>query len=212
MKKEVKFILFPLIAVALFAIIIFVMNKKEPEVTQALPPEVKMERDGNYSKGKADAKVTIVEFFDPECESCAAFHPILQQVVREHAESVRLVARYMLFHKNSHPAALALEGAGKQGKYWEMYNILLERQPQWSHQEKPVNVFFEAFAKELGLNIEEFNKSYDDLTFKALIAQDMSEGQQLGVKGTPTIFVNGQMLNEPSFQVLKNLVEQKIAH
>jgi protein-disulfide isomerase len=214
MKKEVKFILFPLIALALFALAIFLFNKKENvETTEASQPvKTKIERDGNYSKGKPDAKVTVVEFFDPECEGCAAFHPILQKLISEYPEDVRLVARYMLFHGNSYPAALALEGAGKQGKYWEMYSMLLERQNQWSHQDSPVNTVFEKFASELGLNIPEFNKAYDDLTFKAALAQDVTEGKELGVKGTPTFFVNGKILMQLSYEDLKNAIDKELAH
>jgi protein-disulfide isomerase len=210
MKKDIKFIVFPVIALILFGVGLMYFNKEKTPPVEPVAATVKIERIGNYSKGPENAKVTVVEFFDPECEGCAAFHPILQKLLAEYPNDVRLVARYMLFHGNSYPAALALEGAGKQGKYWEMYNFLLERQGEWSHQETPVNTIFERFAKELGLNIEEFNKAYDDLTFKAALAQDVSEGKELGVRGTPTFFINGQILMQLSYNDLKAAIDKEL--
>lgn len=209
-----KLVIFPLIALVIFGGLLAFFSKDDVagENTSApSTPQANLLREGNYSKGPANAKVTLVEFFDPECEGCAAFHPILQKVLAEYPNDVKLVARYMLFHGNSYPAALALEGAGKQGKYWEMYSILLERQVEWSHQDKPVNSIFEGFAKELKLDLVEFNKSYDDLTFKSTLAQDVSEGKLLGVKGTPTFFVNGQMLMNLSYNDLKTAIDKEIA-
>lgn len=213
MKKDMKLVIFPLIALVIFGGLLAFFNKKDAATTEVTPaaPQANVLRTGNYTKGPADAKVTVVEFFDPECEGCAAFHPILQKILSEYPNDVQLVARYMLFHGNSYPAALALEGAGKQGKYWEMYNILLERQGEWSHQDKPVTTVFEGFAKELKLDLVEFNKSYDDLTFKAALAQDVSEGKMLGVRGTPTFFINGQILMNLSYNDLKSAIDKELA-
>ena len=212
MKKDMKLVIFPLIALVIFGVLLAVFNKKEatPEEATSVAPKANIQRVGNYTKGPVDAKVTIVEFFDPECEGCAAFHPILQKILSEYPQDVQLVARYMLFHGNSYPAALALEGAGKQGKYWEMYSILLERQNEWSHQEKPVTSIFEGFAKELNLDLTEFNKSYDDLTFQAALAKDVEEGKMLGVRGTPTFFINGQILMNLSYNDLKNAIDKEL--
>lgn len=214
MKKDIKLIIFPLIALVIFGGLLAYFNKDDAAEKMSAPstPQANLLREGNYTKGPDGAKVTVVEFFDPECEGCAAFHPILQKVLAEYPNDVQLVARYMLFHGNSYPAALALEGAGKQGKYWEMYATLLERQSEWSHQEEPVNSIFERFAKELKLNLVEFNKSYDDITFKAALAQDVSEGKLLGVKGTPTFFVNGQILMNLSYNDLKTAIDKELAH
>lgn len=210
MKKDIKMVLFPVLALAIFAGFLFFFNKEKAPIVEAVPEKTNLERIGNYSKGPENAKVTVIEFFDPECEGCAAFHPILKKIVDEYPNDVRLVARYMLFHGNSYPAALALEGAGKQGKFWEMYGFLLERQNQWSHQDTPVNTIFERYARELKLNIEEFNKSYDDITFKAALAKDVTDGKELGVKGTPTFFINGKMLMQLSYQDLKGAIEKEL--
>ena len=213
MKKDLKMVLFPLLALILFAGAIMFFNKeKTGETAPAAPvaPTANVLREGNYSVGPADAKVTVVEFFDPECEGCAAFHPIFKKIISEYP-NVQFVVRYMLYHGNSNVAALALEGAGKQGKYWEMYGALLERQNEWGHQTEAPKHIFERYAKEFNLNVEEFNKSYDDFTFKSTLARDVSEGQQLGVKGTPTFFINGKMLMRLSYQDLKDAIDAELA-
>lgn len=212
MKKDIKFIVLPILALIIFAALAWFFNreKEEDKITEATPPAASLLREGNYTKGPQNAKVVVVEFFDPECEGCAAFHPILQKIIAEYPNDVQLVARYMLFHGNSQYAALALEGAGQQGKFWEMYNFMLERQNEWSHQHEPVNHIFERFAKELGLNIEEFNKAYDNPAFRMALTKDMADGQQLGVKGTPTFFINGKMLMQLSYQDLKGAIEREL--
>lgn len=212
MKKDIKFILFPLLAIIIFGGALFFFNKNKEESASSLEttPSANLHREGTYSKGPADAKVTVVEFFDPECEGCAAFHPILQKIVGEYPNDVKLVARYMLYHGNSHEAALALEGAGKQGKFWEMYNFMLERQNEWSHRKEPVRDIFTKFASELKLDLDMFNQAYEDMTFRAALAKDVSDGQQLGVRGTPTFFINGKMLMNLSYQDLKAAIESEL--
>lgn len=212
MKKDIKFIVFPIVAIVIIALGYFLMKPKEVTTEQTVAPaaQASLNRSSAFVKGNPDAKVTVVEFFDPECEGCAGFHPILMQIMKEFPNDVKLEARYMLFHGNSYDAALALEGAGKQGKYWEMYNFLLERQQHWSHQEESVRETFEMYASELGLNLEEFNKSYDDFGSKAVIAQDASDGKLLNVNGTPTLFINGAKLERLSYEDLKQKIQSEI--
>lgn len=207
MKKNVKLIIFPiigLIVLALFAGYFMEARKKQARM-DSMPSNLL--RKGNYTKGPSGAKVLLVEFFDPECESCAAFHPALKKILASYPKDIEFVARYMLYHGNSETAALALEGAGKQNKYWEMYDLLLERAAQWGHLKESAAPIFEKYAQELGLNIEEFNKSYSDPALKAKLTQDISDGKALGVKGTPTFFVNGNILQKLSYSDLKTAIE-----
>jgi protein-disulfide isomerase len=215
MKKDMKMILFPVVALLVFAGIFMFFMKKDPapkmvgdNSTSLMVPSIT--RDGNYTKGPAGAKVQVVEFFDPECEGCSAFHPIVKRILAEYSNDIEFVARYMLFHGNSVPAAKALEGAGAQGKYWEMYNFLLERQDQWSHRKEPVISIFEAYAKELGLNVEEFSKAFENPLYDQMFAKDMADGQQLGVKGTPTFFINGKPLMSLSYEDFKNAIDNEL--
>lgn len=212
MKKDIKLLLLPLAALLIIGAGVMYFNQEKPKEIPVTTMASNLLREGdNHVKGPESAKVTVVEFFDPECEGCAAFHPILKQITNEYPNDVKLVARYMLFHGNSFSAALALEGAAKQGKFWEMYDFMLERQAEWSHQKEPVVSIFEKFAKELGLNIEEFNKSFEDLTYKATLAKDVADGQALGVRGTPTFFINGKMLMNLGYADLKSAIDAELA-
>ena len=172
-------------------------------------------RDDSHTRGPKDAKVTIVEFLDPECESCAAFHPVVKRAMKDYEGKVRLVVRYMPLHPNSVSAATFLEAAGEQGKYWEAQDLLLNKQPEWgtkhgvSHNapQPDVNVLFRKYAKELGLNIEQVNAVYATNKYKAKIDRDKTDGQSLGVKQTPTFFINGVKLTRLNDSSLRHLID-----
>src|SRR5215207_3746893 len=91
-------------------------------------------RDDSASMGPADAKVTIVEFFDPECESCSAFNPTVKKIMKDYDGKVRLVVRYMPLHPNSMLAATFTEAAGEQGKYWQAHDLLFAKQSEWGER------------------------------------------------------------------------------
>ena len=91
-------------------------------------------RDDSPTLGPADAKVTLVEFVDPECESCAAFGPVIKKLVREYDGQLRFVLRYMPLHPNSVPAGNFMEAAGEQGKFWEAQEMLFQRQGEWGER------------------------------------------------------------------------------
>ena len=196
-----------LIAVVFGGAIVFFKKEQPPEI-----PRVSQERLVKaYSPtlGNADAKVTLVEYLDPECESCAAFYPTVKGLVNEYKDQVRFVVRYMLFHENSKLAAQATEAAGKQGKYFEMQGQLFYKK-DWTHQKTPQTEKFEQIAKELGLDLEKFRIDMKDPQTLANIEMDFSEGPSFGVQGTPTIFVNGRILGELSYKALKALIEEEL--
>lgn len=183
--------------------------KKEPQVSVTrLPPE-QLVKFHSPSLGNPNAKVTIVEFLDPECESCAAFYPTVKGLLSEYPDKVRFVVRYMLYHSNSKLAALATEAAGKQGKYWEMQAQLFH-QTDWTHQEAPQNKKFEEIAKGMNLDVAKFQEDMKDPGTIANVEADFKEGPTLGVSGTPTIFVNGRKLEELSYSRLKGLIEDEL--
>ena len=161
--------------------------------------------------------MTIVEFYDPECEACAAFHATTKKVLRDYDGKVRLVARYMPLHPNSLLAATFIELAGEQGKYWEAQEFVFRKQPEWGTKHgAPINrqpnapALFEKYATEFGLDVEKFKAAVKENRFAAKVARDKRDGQSLGVKRTPTIFVNGRQLARLSGPALTFLVEQEL--
>ena len=202
-----------IVSVAAFAGLFFVatkfMSTKKEDSYQRVARE-KLVKDYSPKIGPANAKVTIVEFLDPECESCAAFYPKVKGLLDNYKDQVQFVVRYMLFHGNSKLAAQANEAAGKQGKYWEMQGQLFYKAQEWTHQQQPQTAVFEKFAADIGLDVEKFREDMKDPVALANILNDFQEGPSLGVTGTPTLFVNGRILTELSYDGLKALIEEEL--
>jgi protein-disulfide isomerase len=186
--------------------------KDAPDISETLI------RPDSPTLGPADAKVTIVEFLDPECESCAAFAPAVKRVMKEFDEQVRLVIRYMPFHKNSRLAAAYLEAAGEQGKYWEMQDKMFENQDEWGEIHGPgpqpvrpdPQILFDKWAKELGLDLDQLKASVPDKKHLEKVERDFADGKSLGVRGTPTFYVNGRRLTRLSEPDLKQMVAAEL--
>lgn len=186
--------------------------------SSAIPPET-LVRPDSPTLGPADAKVTLVEFLDPECESCAAFAPTVKKIMSQYEGKIRLVVRYMPFHPNSRRAATLTEAAGEQGKYWQMQELLFNRQSEWGERHgapptaQPANIdaLFEKYAKELGLDWEKINAAVKENRYQAKLDRDLRDGQTLGVRQTPTFFVNGRKLLRFSEPDLRAMIEEELS-
>ncbi len=160
--------------------------------------------------GPADAPVTIVEFLDPECESCRAMAPVVKDVLKQYPNQVRLVVRYFPLHQNSALAAAVTEAAGQQGKYWEMQELLFERQPEWGEQRESQMALFTNYALTLGLDIERWIADSANTDIQAKIERDRADGVALGVQGTPTFFINGRQLRMLSADALHAAIQAEL--
>ena len=177
-------------------------------------------RPDSASIGPADAKVTVVEFLDPECEACAAFAPQVKSLLKEYDGRVRFVARYMPLHRNAKLAAQYIEAAGEQGRYWEMMEKLFAEQGEWGEKHgpaahnstptAPVSELFEKYGKELGLNPEQLNAAAGQRKYAEKADRDLQDGRVLGVRQTPTIFVNGRRLARLSAADLRSLINEEM--
>lgn len=174
-------------------------------------------RPDSPTMGPADAPVTLVEFLDPECESCAAFAPVVKKIMKEYDGKIRLVVRYMPLHPNSLSAATFTEAAGEQGKYWEAQEMLFQKQPEWGTKHGPspgapadINALFRKYAGELGLDAEKMNAAFAANKYKAKTERDRQDGQSLGVRQTPTIFVNGRKLARIGEADLRSLINEEL--
>ncbi|CAN5613621.1 hypothetical protein BH24ACI3_BH24ACI3_01540 [soil metagenome] len=184
---------------------------------RSTPTAEALVRPDSPTLGPADAKVTVVEFLDPECESCAAFAPAVKRVMADF-ENARLVIRYMPFHKNSRLAASYIEAAGEQGKYWEMMDKMFARQSEWGeiHGAGPQpartapQVLFDKWAAELGLDVEQLKASAADRKHLDKVERDLADGRSLGVKGTPTFFVNGRRLMQLGESGLRTMINDEM--
>lgn len=176
-------------------------------VVQAPPPNSNLVRFHSPVIGPAKAPVTIVEFFDPSCESCRAFYPFVKQVLDEHPEDVRLVIRYTLFHQASEEASRLLEAARLQNLYQPVMEAILIAQPQW-HDDAKAAKAWEA-AEQVGLDIEKARADMNLEAIDAMLSMDMKDVERLRIRGTPTFFVNGQPLREFSAEGLRQQVREE---
>lgn len=153
----------------------------------------------DYIKGNKEASVTIVEYLDFECEACGAYYPLVKQLSEEFKDDVRFVNRYFPLpgHQNGLPAALAVEAAAKQGRYWEMHDKLFEEQASWGEKQAADPTIFENYAQQIGLNIDQFKKDVNSAEVKERVERDRNSGIRLGVSGTPTFFLNGDKIPNP---------------
>ena len=161
--------------------------------------------------GKAEAKVVIVEFFDPACDTCGMFYPRVKQLMAEHPDRIRLVMRYAPFHKGSDKVVAVLEAARRQDKFWPTLEALFDSQADWaSNHTAKVDLVWN-HLNGVGLNMEQlaFDMTAPDL--QQAIAQDLSDANTLGVSQTPEYFVNGRPLPSFGFDQLQQLVADELA-
>ncbi|MDQ3801427.1 MAG: DsbA family protein [Acidobacteriota bacterium] len=176
-------------------------------------------RPDSPTLGAGNAPATVVEFLDPECEACAAFHPVVKKLLKDYDGRIRLVVRYMPLHPNSLSAATFTEAAGEQGKYWQAQEMLFQKQPEWGTKHGPqaasapaadINALFRKYAAELGLDSGKMDAAFAENRYNAKIQRDLKDGQALGVRQTPTFFVNGRRLARFSEADLRALIEEEL--
>jgi protein-disulfide isomerase len=160
--------------------------------------------------GNENAKVFLIEFLDPECETCRVFYPKVKELLAKYKDKVQLVVRYAPFHHNSILAVRALEAARKQGKYWEGLETLFKNQPSWGdhHNPKPALIF--EYLSKLGLDMNKLEADIKDPQIEKNIKQDIEDLKRLNVRKTPSFFVNGRPLKFFGYENLVKLVEEEI--
>lgn len=160
--------------------------------------------------GPRNAPVTIVEFFDPSCEACRAFHPIVEQIMAQYPNDVRLVLRYTPLHEGSEEAVRILETARRQNVFEPVLEALFVEQPRWATHGGPQLERAWAAAEAAGLDQARARAAMQSPRITAALNQDIADATTLGVRGTPTFFVNERPL--PSFgpQQLYDLVRAEV--
>ena len=148
-----------------------------------------------YTRGGAAAKVTLEEFSDFQCPACGGLEPGLRRVLSDYGDRVRFTFRHfpLQMHKYAFIASRAAEAAGQQGKFWEMHDMIYDNQKEWSEAMEP-RVQFDAYATRLGLDVQRFKTDMARQDLADRISADLLRGNSLGVKGTPTLYLNGREL------------------
>ena len=167
-------------------------------------------REHSQTLGSDDARVYLVEFMDPACETCAAFSPFVKKLIDGNPGRLKLVIRYAPFHDGSDYAVKILEASEKQGRYWETLALMYESQRSWaSHHNPQPERLWQIFGR-AGLDVDELKKDMNDPAIAKLIAQDLADARTLNVRKTPGFFVNGKPLQSFGYQQLQQLVQSEI--
>ncbi len=203
------------LAVAAFAGASWYATRPEPVVaTASTVPEMPegLIRSHSPILGPEDAPVTIVEFFDPACEACRRFHPVVKEILAEHDDAVRVVIRYTPFHgEGSEIAIRVLEAARMQDKFEPVLEALLAQQPRWaSHGNMRPDLILRVAAA-AGLDMEAAKGQMLAPGVVAVLNQDRADVQTMGVRQTPTFFVNGKPLDPFGADELRALVAAEVA-
>ena len=169
--------------------------------------------DSHRLSTAADGKVTFVEFLDFECEGCRAAYPVVEQLRQTYDGRVTFVARYFPLdgHFNARRAARAVEAAARQGQFEAMYQRMYETQTEWAEQQVPKDDVFRGFAVDLGLDMDQWDTDYASPEVEQRIQADVDDGTALGVTGTPTFFLNGQLFTPESAEDLTRALDEALA-
>ncbi len=203
------------ISVAAFIAVIFIaavamyQSQQPSTVANELLPA--LERENVPTKGGKNAKVTIVEFFDPACGTCSQFYPLVNNLVKKYQGKVKVEMRYAPLHQGSEDVVKMLEAAHMQGQFWPAAELLFANQQRWveHHVSNPDNAL--AGIKTLSLDHERLAQDWQSDKVAKIIARDIRDGQTLKVRATPQFFVNGKPLIVFGYQELLDLVEAEVA-
>lgn len=201
------------VAIAVFGAAAFIYKRNAEQQVAAAQRAEQLIRPHSPVFGPEGAPVTIVEFFDPSCGTCRAFHPIVKEIMHEYPRQVRVVARYVSYHPGSDQVNRILAAAKLQGVLEPVTEAILVAQPEWSAHGGNAPNLNRAWqiAASAGLDVAQARRDMNKPEITDALNQDMADAQAVGANKTPTFFVNGRPL--PSFGVeqLVALVQEEVA-
>lgn len=186
-------------------------NTQRPQVTANAP----IGANPPNMLGSPTASVTVEEFADFQCGSCAAVHPTMKEIQSIYGSKIRLVFRHYPLaipaHDKAYDAAVAAEAAGMQGKFWAMQDQLFMNQQAWS-QNPNYRQLWSEYAQKIGLDVQQFQNDVSGLAAKSRVDQDLARGRALSVSSTPTIFINGQSVPFPEANIagLRRIIDAEL--
>ncbi|MGC9968793.1 MAG: thioredoxin domain-containing protein [Minisyncoccia bacterium] len=189
-------------------------NSTPPEFVATTAPTITA---ADWTRGKKDAKVSIIEYGDFECPACAEYSPVMNQLFAAYGDRVLFAFRnFPLYsiHPNAGISSQAAEAAGLQGKFWEMHDLLYQKQNEWAGaaSSSVVNQYFDKYASSLGLDVNKFNQNINANPVVSKVQADVAGGNAAQIDHTPTFFVNlKQIPNPTSYNDFKAVLDGALA-
>ncbi|MFF0905489.1 UNVERIFIED_CONTAM: thioredoxin domain-containing protein [Kocuria sp. CPCC 205316] len=202
-SPKAKIIVWVVLAAVVAAAAIAFLTARGSSTAAAPEDAGQVVRENSRVLSKApNEHAVLVEFLDYECESCRAAHPFIEELRGEYADTVTFVHRYFPLpgHRNSMNAAVSVEAAAQQGAYEAMYQRMYETQTQWGESGEDKSAVFRGFAEDLGLDMAAYDAAVADPATQERVELDVADGEALGVGGTPTFFLDGEVLNPESLE------------
>ncbi|MDP4038661.1 MAG: thioredoxin domain-containing protein [bacterium] len=222
MKKYLPAIIISVVILAVIGFVVFALKSTDNKQSDLDKTSSKLISNDDkklltvgWSSGPEGAKTVLTEFGDFQCAACKKYEPILADLKKEFENKFKLIFKEFPLtniHKNAELAALSAEAAGDQGKFWEMHGLLYVNQEKWAESNEAMNEFIN-FASQLGLDVTKFKNDVESKKFIDKINQDRSLGDRLAVPGTPTFYINGEVVDTTTGsdalrQAIKNAVEK----
>lgn len=206
--REYKILSVISIVAIIVGVLLFIFGNKAPQAGNLVV------RTNAYSQGNMQARIVVTEFADFQCPACKTVQPTIKKIQSEYPQDVRFVFRHLPLsgHPLANISAEAAEAAGTQGKFWEMHDLLYAKQDEWgslskSMSEQEAIAKFIQYAKGLGLDDARFSSDLKTSAYNSIISDDTNAAMAAGVNATPTFFVNGTMLDAPSYDALKKAID-----
>ena len=159
-------------------------------------------------RGSEDAKITIVEWADFQCPFCVRVNPTLEQITKEYGDKVRFAFKHLplSMHRKARAAHQASEAAHRQGKFWEMHDLIFASPKDLNPKT------YLRYAGEIGLDIDQYNKDLSSSSVRKVVDADLAKARELGVSGTPSFFINGRFLSGAQpYAAFARVIDEELA-
>lgn len=203
------------VCVAVLGIFVVLEVRSAPEVSEssgAEDPRI-VRADSHVLQEATEGSPVLVEFLDFECEACGALYPAIEQLREDFAGEVEFVVRYFPLpgHLNSRNAAHAAEAAARQGEFEAMYRLLFETQSSWGESQEDMSPLFRSYAEEIGLDLEQFDTDVVSEEVATRVEADFQDAQSLGLSGTPSLFLDGEVIQPRTLGDFEDALERAVA-
>jgi protein-disulfide isomerase len=210
-RKTLLVVAAVVLALVVFGGMMMLFSGKSQQSAQAMErQQASLVQFYSPTLGNPEAKVHIVEFLDPACETCASFYPYVKQIMAANPDKVRLTIRLVPFHKGSDYVVKILDAARRQGKFWPALEALLANQAYWARNHTVQPELAWKPLEGLGLDLEKIRVEMNAPDVAKRIEQELQDARTLNVTQTPEYFVNGRPLPSFGLEQLQALVRQEL--
>lgn len=211
MTKQGKILLW-IVVVLILGGTVFALAKLPKKTDHlAVTGELKAVSSADWITANQESKVELIEYGDFQCPACAAYETMLQKLIKEDGKDFKFVYRNfpLAQHANARISAYAAGAAGKQGKFWEMHNLIFAGQSNWETKSNSnAKDIFIGYAQALNLNLDQFNQDLNSAEVRGKVEADYQSGLKAGVNSTPTFYLAGKKIQPQSYEEFVTLIKR----